>query len=145
MVSNSAATVILVAAGKPTWTLLVTVPLPILALVGNLWAIPHLGALGAASVTASLGVVVSIVSITLVYHLWQVLPPIATLVRSLLVSILIYSVAVAWSVSGLLILVKLTIASLLIPAMFLALGEFKAKEIHLFLSVIPRVGKRGRQ
>lgn len=69
MVSNSAATVILVVAGKPMWTLLVTAPLPIMALVGDLWVIPRLGALGAALVTASLGVVVSMVSIGLVYRL----------------------------------------------------------------------------
>ena len=110
--------------------------MPLLALVGNWWVIPRLGAPGAALVTASLSVLASIVSIGLLYHLWKVAPPIATLLRSLLTSLLIYGIALVWPASGWLIIVKLSALSLAIPITLLVLGEFEKKEIHLLFSLI---------
>jgi O-antigen/teichoic acid export membrane protein len=129
-------TAILTAASKPNWTIALTGPMVLLAILGHLWLIPKFGTIGAASVTtfvASLGAVALVLAI---YLLWKILPPFPSLVRSLFLSGVMYGVASLWVVSGWLLVGKLLILSTLILMGFLLLGELSDRELELVRSGI---------
>ena len=129
-VAISVGTAILTAAGKPRWTVLLTAPLVLLSVAGNLWLIPKNGPFGAALVAASVGGTGALAAVVTVSRLWGVGVPAATLVRGLLVAAAAYALAASWPVSGLLFLaIKLSTVSALILFGFLALGEFSAAEL----------------
>lgn len=128
IVMISANTAILTSAGKPGWTIALAGPLLLLAMVGYLFLIPRWGAVGAALVATLLAGLGALASMLAVYRVWKILPPAATLGRSVLICGLAYVLANLWPVSGLLLLLKLSIVGLFIALMFSALGEFSASE-----------------
>jgi len=125
----------LTAAGKPGWTLTLAMPLIPLAILGHVIMVPRFGAIGAASVTAVLATAGAAGSLTAVYRLWHIFPPLATLVRSLLVSGIAYLLAVGWLTSGFVVIVKLTLIGLAIAAGYLLLREFTDGEISVARTV----------
>jgi O-antigen/teichoic acid export membrane protein/glycosyltransferase involved in cell wall biosynthesis len=130
LVMISVATVILTAAGKPTWTFVLTGPLLPLALVGHLVLIPWLGTLGAALTTmlcASFGALAAVLA---VYRIWRILPPLGTLSRSALGCGVVYGLAILWPASGVVLCVKLVMLSLVIGIVFLLLGECSTSEMR---------------
>lgn len=129
-VAISVATAILTAAGKPRWTVVLTAPLVLLSIAGNLWLIPKMGTLGAALVTTLVGGIGALAAIVTVRHLWGVGLPMATLARSLLISVIAYVLAAGWPVTGVLFLVlKLSAIGLMVLLGFFALGEFSTAEL----------------
>jgi len=126
---------ILIAAGKPRWTLALTGPLLPAAIVGHFIMIPRFGALGAAGVTASVACFGAIAGVLAVRHVWQILPPITTSLRSVLLSGLAFSLAVVWPTAGFLVLLKLPIIGIFILSGYLLLGEFRTQEIDLLRSL----------
>ncbi|MGB3299871.1 MAG: oligosaccharide flippase family protein, partial [Phormidesmis sp.] len=72
---------ILVASDKPEWTAVLTVPMPIVALLGHWLLIPPFGALGAAMTTLLVASVGALAGVVAVYVRWQVWPDGMTLVR----------------------------------------------------------------
>jgi O-antigen/teichoic acid export membrane protein len=132
----SVTTAVLTAGGKPGLTFALTGPLLPLALVGHLLAIPWLGAIGASLVTTSLACLGALATVLAVHHMWRVLPPVATLGRSALITGLAYALAVYWPVPGFWLLIKLPAIGLLIGASFLLLGEFSKGEVGLPLSFL---------
>jgi len=133
MITNA----ILIAAGKPRWTLALTGPLLPVAIVGHLIMIPRLGALGAAVVTVSVACMGALASVLAVRHLWRILPPATTLLRSVLLSGLAFSLAVLWPTAGFLVLLKLPMIGIVILSGYLLLGEFTTQEIDLLRSLFP--------
>lgn len=131
MVMISVATTILTAAGKPGWTFALTGPLVPLAVTGHLLLIPRLGAVGASLVTTLFAGLGALATVWAVYRIWRILPPAATLLRSVLVCGLAYVVAALWPAPGVSLLLKLPVIGLIIPLIFLLLGEFSAREIAL--------------
>lgn len=132
----SVAAVIATASGVPRFTLYLSIPLVLFAAIGNYILIPLFGASGAAVVTALGQVIGAVASVFLVHHLWSIVPPIGTLWRSVVISVLAYTLAVIWPTSGILLLVKLTFIGAVILLAYLALREFSADEIaqaRLFL------------
>ncbi len=110
-------------------------PLLPVAIVGHLILIPRFGALGAAGVTASVACFGAIAGVLAVRHVWQILPPITTSLRSVLLSGLAFLLAVLWPTTGFLVLLKLPIIGIVILSGYLLLGEFRTQEINLLRSL----------
>lgn len=132
-------TCILTAAGKPKWTIALTAPMVILAVLGHLWFIPRLGAPGAAIVTTSAATLDAIALVLSIYLLWKILPPFASLWRSLLLCGVVYWVATLWQTTGWLLMLKLLLLSVLIMLGLWGLGEFHDLEIELVRSMVRSV------
>lgn len=132
----SVATTILTAAGKPNWTAILTVPLPLAAVAGHFILIPYWGATGASLVTTLLAGLGALAAVLCVHHHWGVWPPAATLWRSLLVSVMAYGASYFWTASGFLLLLKLPAICILIVVTLAFLREFNAWEIALAKSLL---------
>ena len=136
LVMTSITMAIVTASGSPRLNVLLTGPLVPFAVVSYLVFIPRFGPLGAALVTtlfASLGAMVTVLA---VYRLWGICPPAGTLGRTVLVSVLAYSLAVLWSASGALLIVKLLVIGIVIVLTYFALREFSMHEIALVRSLL---------
>jgi O-antigen/teichoic acid export membrane protein len=131
MVMISVATVILIAAGKPKWTLACAVPLLPLAVIGHVLLIPLFGAMGAALVTTFLTGLGALAAALSVYRLWRILPPLATLGRSSVICGAAFILASFWSAPGILLFLKVPAVAILILGLFALLGEFTVGEIAL--------------
>ena len=129
-------TAILTADGKPGWIFALTGPLLPLALAGHLIVIPRFGMVGASLVTTAFAVLGALATGLAVYHRWRILPPLATFLRSVLISAGVYILAALWPAPGILLICKLTVIGLLIGLSFLLLGEFSAGEIALVRSLV---------
>jgi O-antigen/teichoic acid export membrane protein len=129
-------TAILTAVGRPGGTIVFTGPLVPLAIAGHLLLIPGLGALGAALVSLSVSWIGALMAVLTVYRLWHILPPTGTLWRSVLAGGAAYALAALWPTPGFLLLVKLPTIGLLIPLLFVGLGELNAGEFRNVRSLI---------
>lgn len=132
----SVTTAILIAAGKLGWTLVVTIPLLPLAAASHLLLIPWLGMIGAALATTVWAAVGALVGVLVVDHAAQVLPPAATLGRSVVLCGFTYALAVFWPAPGLLLFLKIPTIGLFIGLCFLMLGEFRNGEISVAWSLL---------
>lgn len=133
-------TVIMTAAGKLRWPFALTGPLLPLSIVGHFLLIPQLGAIGAAQVTTFVASLGAIVTILAVHRLWRILPPLGTLIRSVLICGIAYTSMVLWPVSGMMIFVKLPAVCIGIGFAFLAMGEFSVHELATLRSLLNRRG-----
>jgi O-antigen/teichoic acid export membrane protein len=134
----SVGTAILTAAGKPRWTFALTGPLIPLALLGHLLLIPRLGSVGAALTTTLFAIFGAGATLLAVYRIWRIVPPVSTLLRSMLISGIAFSMAAFWPTPGFLLILKIILIVIAIPLKFLLLGEFKAGEIDLARSIFSR-------
>jgi len=134
----SVAVVIVTASGAPRFTLYLSLPLVFLVVIGNLVMIPRSGALGAAMVTALCQGIGALVSVLVIYRLWSICPPIGTLWRSAVVSVLAYTLAVMWPTTGLFLLIKLAFIGAVILLAYLVMREFSADEIAQARSFVSR-------
>jgi O-antigen/teichoic acid export membrane protein len=136
---------ILTAADRPGWTLVLAAPLPPLALAGHLLLIPRLDALGAALVTTGGAGLGALAAVLAVHRLWRVLPPAASVARSLVVCGLAYALAVLWPAPDAWLLLKLPAITVAIGLAFLALGELGPAELALARSLLrPRAAPERR-
>ncbi len=125
----SVATALLVAQGRLWGTVLLTVPLLPLSILGHTLVIPRYGAVGAATVTAATGVVGAATCVLAAIMVWKLRVPVGTLLRSVILAGVAYAAASAWPSPGFLLFVEGIILSLLIVAGYLALGELSWHEI----------------
>ena len=125
----SVAMTIVTAAAPPRLTLILSAPLIFIAMVGYWAMIPKFGGVGAAMVTALSSWVGAVACMFAVYCLWSIVPPMATLARSILAGVLAYGLAVLWPVTGFWVLVKLPMITIVILLTYLILREFSADEI----------------
>ncbi|MFC1867058.1 lipopolysaccharide biosynthesis protein [Thermodesulfobacteriota bacterium] len=126
---------ILTALNKPGWTFILTGPMVPIALIGHLILIPLLGGIGAAVVTASVACLGALVSLFTVYRIWNVFPPIKTLLISLVCSIFAFALSVLWPVSGLFLIPKLLVIIFVVLLILWVLGEFTTREVIFIRSV----------
>jgi O-antigen/teichoic acid export membrane protein len=132
-------TCILTAIGKPNWTIALTAPMVALAVLGNLWVFPRWGAVGVASVTTIVASFTALAFVLVIYRHWQVLPPFGSLLKSLVLSVVIYVVAPVWLTTGWGVVLKLVLLSLLIGLGLFLLGEFSDREVGLIKSGVHSV------
>jgi len=128
--------VILITLDKPGWTFTLSGPLVPLALIGHLIFIPRYGGLGAAIVTTAVIFIGALASALAVHYIWQALPPMKTVFRSAFCSGLAFALAALWPASGLVLIVKLVVISLIILLTLFISGEFTVKELDFARSVI---------
>ncbi len=126
---------ILVASERPQWTAVLSVPMPMLALVGHWLLIPRLGAMGAAVTTLLVASWGALAGVGAIYLRWQVLPPGMTLCRSCLVGGLVGIVAKHWATPSFWLLLKLPILGLAIVLTFWLLGEFSSEDRAMMRSL----------
>ena len=126
----------LIAAGRPELPFALAGPLVPLALVAHFIFVPRFGPIGAAATTTSLAWLGAIVSILIIGRIWHVLPPAATLIRSVLICGLAYALATLWYTPGFWLMLKLPVVGLVIALAFLSLGEFRSGEIALIRSML---------
>jgi len=130
---------ILVASDKPRWTAILSVPLPLLAIIGHWLLIPKLGAMGAAGTTLAVAGMGAISGVAAVYARWQVLPSIATFVRCGIASGLITLLAVFWHTASVWIFLKLPVLSVVVLTSLWALGEVSLEDKKMLRSVLGKV------
>jgi len=145
MVFVSVTGAILTAAGKPAWLLLVVGPLLPLAAVGYLVFIPQFGALGAALATTLGALGGAFMGVLAIHRLWALLPPSATLFRSLLVSGAAFALASGWPTSGMLLAVKLVVVVLMIIFFYWLLGEITTAELARLAGLLRREQQPGSE
>jgi O-antigen/teichoic acid export membrane protein len=131
---------ILTALEKPGWTSIVAVPMVPVALIGHLILIPLMGGVGAAIVTTSVACLGAIAALSIVHRSWKVFPPLKTVVKCGLCSILVYVIASIWPTLGLMIILKLFIIMIIILISLWLLGEFTDREIETIKSIL--LGRR---
>lgn len=136
LVMISVTTAIMTAAGRPKLTFALTCPLVPLAVLGHLLFIPLLGSIGASLVTTFLTVIVASATVVVVYRLWRIIPSFGTVLRSVFVCGLAYSMAAIWPVTGLLLFLKLSCIGGIIFVLFYLLGEFSSSEIAFARSAL---------
>lgn len=132
----SVAVVIATASGAPLLTLYLSIPLVLLVVIGNLVMIPRFGGLGAAMVTALCEGIGALVSIFAIYRLWAISPPIGTVWRSAVISMLAYTLAVMWPTAGFLLVIKIGCIGVVIILAYLVMREFSYHEIALARSFL---------
>jgi O-antigen/teichoic acid export membrane protein len=136
----SVALTVLIADGKPRMTYVLTGPLVPLALLGHVVIIPRYGPFGASLVTASVAFIGMLIGLVTVGRLWGVMPPLGTVVRTLVVSLLALAAAMTWPTSGLFVFVKLFVLTGLVVACYWALQEFTGEEMALVRSLAMGTG-----
>ena len=138
VVMISVASSILTAGGRPHWAMLVALPVAPLALAGHLAAIPRFGATGAATVTLSVAVIGALVAIVAVHRAWNVSPPLATVARALVVTLVVAVAGGAWRTSGAMVVVELGAMSILAAGLLVMLGELTRAERQRVVAVLTR-------
>jgi O-antigen/teichoic acid export membrane protein len=127
---------ILMAAGNPNLSFLLATPSLLLSLVGYALAVPRWGAEGAAIVT-TLGIFFSAMALTASAHwVWRIAPAGSTLLKSLLVSGLGFTLS-ALPAPVWLVLPKLAAVAIVCGIAFLLLGELKVSALAALGSRIP--------
>lgn len=135
MAMISVATAALFAANRAGLTLALSSPLVPLALLGHLWLIPSLGAVGAALVTTLLATLGATATVIALYRVWKILPPAGTCWRVALLSVAAYGLSVLWPAPGWWLLVKVPAIGLGLVLGFLWLGELSEHELTVVRSL----------
>ena len=122
---------ILVASDRPIWTAILTVPMPLVAMVAHWLLVPSLGAVGASLATLLVATGGSLAGVVAVYARWRVVPAGMTLVRCCLVGFVVGAIAQYWSTPGLWVLLKLFVGAIAIVVLLWLLGEVNSEDKKL--------------
>jgi O-antigen/teichoic acid export membrane protein/GT2 family glycosyltransferase len=120
----------LTAAGEPRLVLLLTVPVPVIALAGHLAAIPRYGMTGAAAVSLVVTVLGASFVLIGVVRVWRTWSGWLTVIRVGFASLAVGLASASWSAPSFWIVVKLPVLAGLAFVLFLALGELRPAEIR---------------
>lgn len=128
----SVSVAILTAEGRVRSTAALTLPMPILAVLGCLVAVPRLGPMGAACVSAGVTAAGCAAALALTRHFAGVTPGLATALRVALVSAAAWWLASVLPGAGLWLLPRLGVAYVACLAALFALGEWpRAQRLEL--------------
>jgi O-antigen/teichoic acid export membrane protein len=129
LVMLSVGSAIVTAAGKPQWVLPMALPLPLVAISAHLIAIPRWGSVGAATVTLATALLGAAGAMVQVYRLWRIHPSAATVLRSMGICVLAWTMCAKWNLPLPFLPVKLTLVTLAIITAFFVTGEFRVADI----------------
>jgi peptidoglycan biosynthesis protein MviN/MurJ (putative lipid II flippase) len=104
--------------------------------MGHVVVIPRYGPFGASLVTAAVACMGMGIGLVTVRRLWQVVPPLGTVARTLAASLLALIVSMVWPASGAMVLVKMVAVTGLVIGVYWALREFTADETALVRELI---------
>ncbi len=136
----SATNTALIAAGLPGRSLALTLPLPLLSLAGQLLVIPRFGPVGAAAVTTGCALVGGAAGVIAVHQVWRILPPAATVARSLALCAMSYALARIWPAGGAMLLVKGAAIGAAVILGAVTLREFTAADVKAVRALLPGSG-----
>jgi O-antigen/teichoic acid export membrane protein len=124
---------ILTAGGWSYAAVWVITPLVVASTAGYLVAIPRFGAIGAASVTTFVAIAGALGSMVAVHRMWSVAPPAGSVMRSAIVSIVVFAAArrAGAGEHDLIALGVLTLFGVLIPVLYVLTGELTRREAAL--------------
>jgi len=120
---------------RPRLSVSVTWPLVPVAVIGYIVLYPRLGAQGIALATLVAVGVSALLTFFILYRQWRLFPPPATVVRSILCSMVCLAVSWIWKPEGVLVLVKLCLLAVLCGLIMWVTGEFSAGERKFLLSL----------
>lgn len=129
LVMLSIGSAIVIAAGKPHRVLPMVLPLPLVAISADLLAIPRWGSVGAATVTLATALLGAAGAMVQVYRLWRIHPSGATVLRSMGICVLAWTMCAKWNIPLPFLPVKLLLVTLMIVTAFFVTGEFRIDEI----------------
>lgn len=129
---------ILTASGKPGIPLVMAVIIVPLAVIGYLLLVPARGMIGAALVFTAFAWAGAFLLLSVVYIIWRVYPPLGTVCRSLLISVVAYLAAVLWGTPGPMVLLKLSVIVVTIFALLWFTGEPEPNEAEYVRSIIDK-------
>jgi O-antigen/teichoic acid export membrane protein len=137
---------VLIAVDRAWTAALIALPLPFISVAALIPVIPAYGAFGAAVVTMVVALLATIVSVWVLAVVVGTRPPMATVLRSILLGAAAFLAAGAWPVAGWLVLSKVALLSLAVLGVFVASGELTRTELQLLLKAFSvRTGPpRGR-
>ncbi len=121
---------VLIAVDRAWTSALIALPLPLVALAAQALVIPAYGGLGAAVVTMSVALAAAVVSVLVARRAIGAPAPVATVLRSAVLSALGYLLALGWATPGFFVLLKLGVLSAGILGAFLMSGELSAQELR---------------
>ena len=127
----------LVAAGRPILPFVLITPFVAIAPGMHFLLVSRFGAIGAAAGTTGLAWLGASATMWAVYRIWHVRLPAVTLLRSIIITGLVYALAALWQSPGVLLLLKLPAVGLIILLAFLFMGEFDANEVAFVRSMVP--------
>jgi O-antigen/teichoic acid export membrane protein len=125
----------LTAAGEPRLILALTVPVPVIALIGHLAVIPRYGMTGAATVSLVVTWLGTSLVLLAVARVWRSWPGLLTIVRSAATSVVVVAAAGMWSAPGAWVVVKLAVLAGFALLLLLVLGELKTPEIRSVMAL----------
>jgi len=125
----SVGSAILIGGGKPSWTLAVAVPMTAVAIIAHTLVIPRFGLFGAALVTAVCATGGALLTLGAVHRLWQVAPPVGSVIKSVVAAAAGLAVAATWSTPGVLVVVKVGGLCLLLLALLIWSGEIALNQV----------------
>ena len=136
MISVTTAT--LTAAGRPGWTFALTGPLVPLALGAHLVLVPRFGPAGAAAATTTLAWLGAGLTMVAVYRQCGATPPLATILRTTLTTLIAYTLSSVWYTSGAWVILELSgITAIILICLFL-LGELTRQDLAFVRSLLRR-------
>lgn len=127
---------ILIGSGKAYATSMLTIPMVVFAVAGHLVLIPRLGPVGASYVTAAVSTAGAICSTALVCRLWNILPPLKTILRSVCIAATGCLTVAWWPATDTAVAVKFLVIIAGCLSLFFASGEFSANDLLLFRSML---------
>jgi O-antigen/teichoic acid export membrane protein len=131
--------VVLIVAQRPGWSTVIAGPMLALALAGHYLLVPRFGSIGAAWVTTTLEIVGALGALWIVYRVRRVLPPLATVIRTVLIASAAWLAAASWPTDGMGLVVKLGLISIGIAAGYWFMREFKPTELAWARAMVRRV------
>lgn len=129
------ATSVMIANNRPDLPLVLFGPLIPLSIGAYIMVIPSYQAVGAAYVTTLSACTTALIMIATIYRIWHVRPPIATVLRCSLASVLAWVLSAAWPAHGSYLLIKLCVIFFLIGLGLFLSGEFSVTHFRLLWSI----------
>ena len=126
---------ILIAAGYFKWLVAIVLPFLLSALAGNIFLVPSLGMIGAAWVTTSVACIGACLVLWVVGKLCNIVLPLATFLRSIIVCGIAYLLASLWPALGFLVVIELLLIGISIVILFILIGELNRNDLTFFRSL----------
>lgn len=130
MVLVNICTAVLTAAANLWWTVLLSLAMPVLAIIGHYFLIPRYHANGAAISTLIVSGLATVFGLIGVWRALRVAPPLSTTVRAIVLSVFGFLAAREWvaDAHGIMIAVKMSVLGLACIGAFAVSQEFTVKE-----------------
>ena len=129
---------ILISAGRTRFALLIIGLMVPTAIFGHILMIPAFGPVGASMVTAGAYLAAAMAGSTAVRTTWGLGIPLATLARSLALTVLAFCAAYWWPTTGLILILKLCLICIAIPLLYYLGGELTNRDLSFVIPPLAR-------